>query len=191
MPHHLLDQALGKAGASRKTHSMIRSIYAVTAGVARVKGSDGLFTFSKTFNIEHDVILIQGDIISPIFFIIFLDQLIQTYDKSGQGITVGHIKSLRVLGYADDAAMCEGVVDDMTTEFADATREHAGIQVKLAKTYSQHLQLQEKVEKATDEEVTAKTQKYKYACIYAKAGCKEHFKTKSGMKIHYRECNFN
>ena len=65
-----------------------------------MKGDDGLFKCSKTFNIERGVI--QGDIISPIFFIIVLDQLVQTYDKGGQGISVGHIKHLRVLGYVDD-----------------------------------------------------------------------------------------
>ena len=90
--YRFLDQTLEKVKASRKTHSMFRSIYAVSEDVVRVKGTGGLFTFTKTFNIERGVI--QGDIISPILFITVLDQLIQIHDKSGQGITVGHIKCL-------------------------------------------------------------------------------------------------
>ena len=190
--HRFLDHALKKAKASRKTRAMFREIYKAAAGAARIKGPDGQFTFSKTFNIERGVV--QGDIISPIFFIIALDQLVQHYDKSGQGISVGHIKSLRVLGYADDAAMCEITVEGMTkrlTEFADAALKEADMKVKLAKTLSQHIQQQEKVARATDEEIMKKTATYKYECEYAKAGCKERFKTRTGMKIHCCACNFN
>ena len=70
-----------------------------------MKKTDGLYTYTKTFNIERGVI--QGDVLRPAFFIISLDQLVQTYDKGGQGIAVGHIKNLHVLGYVGDAAMCE------------------------------------------------------------------------------------
>ena len=190
--HVFLDRALDKAKASRKTRALFREIYRAAQGAARVKGANGQFTFSKTFDIERGVI--QGDIISPIFFIIALDQLVQHYDKSGQGISVGHINSLRVLGYADDAALCEETVDGMTTrltELADAALKEADMRVKLAKTYTQHIQQQEDVARATDKEIAAKTAKYKHSCTFAKAGCKERFKTKAGMKIHCRACNFN
>ena len=59
-----------------------------------MKNTDGLYTYTKTFNIERGVI--QGDIIRPVFLIITLDQLVQTYDKGDQGITVGRIKKLCV-----------------------------------------------------------------------------------------------
>ena len=79
----------------------------------------------------------------------------QDYDKSGQGISVGHINNIRVLGYADDATMCEEAVEAMTqriTEFADAALAEADMRMKLSKTYTQHLQRQEKVAAATTEE---------------------------------------
>ena len=65
------------------------------------------------------------------------------------------------------------------------------MKVKLAKTFSQHIQKQEKVTRATDEEIVKKTAAYKHACEYAKAGCKERFKTKRGMRIHCSAYNFN
>ena len=160
--HQFLDHALKKARTTRKTRAMFRAIYAAAEGAARVKSSDGLFKMSTTFNIARGVI--QGDIISPIFFVIALDQLVQTFDKSGHGISVGNIKELRVLGYADDAAMCEGTVANMSarlTEFANAALKHADMRVKLAKTYTQHIQQQDAVKKATAGEIKAKMSKYK------------------------------
>ena len=91
--------------------------------------------------------MIQGDIISPIFFIIALDELVKNNDKSGTGVSVGHIKDLRVLGYADDASMTEWCIEDMTTrltEFADTAIARADMKVKLEKTLTQIVQRQEK-----------------------------------------------
>ena len=59
-------------------------------GSARVTGPQGKTIFSHTFDINRGVI--QGGIISPVFFVIALDQLIQKYDVQGSGIKVGHIK---------------------------------------------------------------------------------------------------
>ena len=190
--HRFLDQALAKARASRKTRAMFRAIYKAAEGAARLRGADGKFTFSKTFDVLRGVI--QGDIISPIFFIIALDQLVQRFDVGGTGVPVGHIKAIRVLGYADDAAMCDTAVESMTTRltnFADGALEKADMKVKLKKTFSQHLQELQAVSAATDEEVEIKMKQYKYQCEYVKAGCKQRFKTKAGMTTHSCSCEFN
>ena len=138
--------------------------------------------------------MVQGDIISPVFFIISLDQLVQKYDKSGTGISVGHIKDIRVLGYADNAAMTEWHVEDMSkrlTEFSDAALAKADMKVKVSKTFSQMVCKQVEVGKITEQEIKAKTASYKYACTYEKAGCTQRFKTKRGMAIHAGYCSFN
>ena len=138
--------------------------------------------------------VIQGDIISSIFFIIALDELVQNNDRSGTGISVGHMKSLRTLGYADDASMLEWHVEDMTvrlTEFANAALEREDMKVKLAKTFNQHLQRQEKVGKITTQMLDKKMQSYKYQCEFAEAGYTQRFKTKRDMKIHMCTCIFN
>ena len=189
--HKYIDAALGKAGASRKTRAIFRAIYKAAQGAARVQGLDGEKVYSHTFNICRGVI--QGDIISPIFFVLALDQLIQQRDN-GQGISVGSIKALGVLGYADDLAMMEYTIEDMTarlTNFADAACADADMNVKMKKTYTQLVCEQEPVEAPTAAELTAKELTYKHACEFAKAGCGERFKTKQGMKIHSAGCKFN
>ena len=130
-----------KAGASRKTRAILRAIYRAAQGAARVQGVDGKVIFSKWFDIQRGVI--QGDIISPVLFIIALDQLVQTVDTGGEGINVGKIGTLRVLGYADDAAMIDKTVDAMTarlTKFANEAIAQADMKVKPAKTFSQIVQ---------------------------------------------------
>ena len=78
----------------------------------RVKNTDGKYIQSKTFQINRGII--QGDIISPVLFILTLDQLVQTADKSGKGVKCGSILRLRVLGYTDDATLMERPMEDMS-----------------------------------------------------------------------------
>lgn len=154
---------------------------------------DGKVYFSKWFDIQCGVI--QGEFISPVLFILALDQLVQHIDKGGEGIKVGIIRELRVLGYADDAAfLTETTVESMTkrlTLFANESRKRADMKVKPAKRFSQIVQRQSAVEKATDEEIAQKEQNYKNKCAFWQEGCKERFKTKQGMMIHRTSCNFD
>ena len=49
---------------------------------------------------------------------------------------------IKVLGYADDSVMCEEETETLTkglTVFVDVALKEADIQVKLTKTFSQHL----------------------------------------------------
>lgn len=79
--HKYIDKALANAGTSRKTRVMFRAIYRAAQGVARIRSVDGKVHMSKVFDIKRGVI--QGDIISPILFILALDQLVQQVDTSG------------------------------------------------------------------------------------------------------------
>ena len=127
------------------------------------------------------------------FFILALNALVKKYDTSGQGISVGEINEIRVLGYADDAAMVEEAVTAMTerlTTFADKAIEKADMKMKLQKTFTQHVQVQEAVSTATTAEINKKESSYKHVCAFAKAGCTARFKTKKGMLRHKCSCRF-
>ena len=66
---------LAKTGASNKNRAIFRAIYEATTGIAIVRGVDGATIYSEAFNVGRGVI--QGDIMSPVLFILALDQIIQ------------------------------------------------------------------------------------------------------------------
>ena len=167
--HKFLDEALAKAGAKRKTRALLRAIYQAAQGAVQIQDETGKVRLSQTFTVRRGVV--QGDIISPILFILALDQVVQEADTGGQGVSVGEIKELRVLGYADDAAMASITVDEMTqrlTKFADAALARADMQTKLSKTWSQHVRRQEKLEPASEEEILAKEASYDHLLLRAR-----------------------
>ena len=125
---------MAEAGASRKSRAIFRAIYRTATGIARVRDVDGKYEFSGSFKVCRGVV--QGDIISPVLFILALDQLIQTVDKTGTGVNCGILK-LRVLGYADDAALIEPTVEAMTkrlTDLANASIDKADMHINMDKT---------------------------------------------------------
>ena len=72
---------------------------------------------------------------------------------------MGHIKDIRVLGYADDVVMMEKEVEDMTTRltvFADDTVEQADMKIKLSKTNSQLLDKRQEPTVTTEQEIENK-----------------------------------
>ena len=185
--HKFIDATLAAAGASRKTRAIFRAIYSAAAGVARVGGTDGQYVFSGAFSVDRGVI--QGDIISPVLFVLALDQLIQTYDKSGSGVKCDRVLKLRVLGYADDAALVDTTVENCTerlTALADASLREADMQINMAKTYSQHVFKREKIAVTVDE-LDKVEATYKHQCDF----CTRRFKTDRAMHIHRQSCPYN
>ena len=185
--HKFLDKTLKAAGASRKSRAIFRAIYRVATGSARVRGIDGKYVYSGRFQVRRGVI--QGDVISPILFILALDQLIQTVDTSGTGVRCGSFLRIKVLGYADDAALAETTVDAMTerlTKLADASEREADMKINMSKTVSQHVHRRKPIE-VTEAEVAQAEAKYKHKCDF----CLRKFKTDRAMQIHRASCIHN
>ena len=185
--HKFMDRTLAEAGASKKSRTIFRAIYKAATGTARVRGTDGKYIYSGTFKISRGVI--QGDIISPMLFILALDQLVQTVDKSGKGVKCSSFLRLRVLGYADDAALVEGTVQAMTerlTNLADASEREADMKINMTKTVSQHVHKRQPI-KVTEQEVASAESKYKFKCDF----CRRKFKTDRAMQIHRASCIHN
>ena len=83
--HKFMDRTLGAAGASRKSRAIFRAIYKAATGIARVRGVDGKYELSGKFNISRGVI--QGDIISPVLFILALDQLVRADNRQDRNMS--------------------------------------------------------------------------------------------------------
>ena len=94
-----------------------------------------------------------------------------------------------MLGYADDAALVEERIEEMTerlTALADKSVSEADMMVRLDKTFTHHVQIQDK-QKASVEEALAAQEKFKVKCDF----CTRRFKTKAAMYTHRASCPYN
>ena len=164
--HKFMDVTLSNSGASAKSRAIFRSIYDAAAGITRVNGTDGGGKlFSGVFNVGRGVV--QVDIISPVLFILALDQIIQDHDKGVKGVKCGRILKIKVLVYADDIALADNTVESMTkrlTAIADVSEDRADMKVNMQKTFSQHVHKRSKI-KVTEGEVRAAEAGYKNKAV--------------------------
>ena len=72
--HRFLDQTLKDSGTSDKNHVLFRSVYNITSVVIKVPSTDGKEVLLEPFSIDHGVI--QGDILSPLYFILTLELIL-------------------------------------------------------------------------------------------------------------------
>ncbi len=133
--HRFMDQALESACASNKVRAMVRAMYsAATAEVRVSEAGSGGFALSPTFPINRGVV--QGDVLSPLLFIIALAQireisaweLVRLQGGERGGVEMGAVV-VEELAYADDDAKVDDtvqaaqekldVVDELSTELAD------------------------------------------------------------------------
>ena len=185
--HKFLDDSLKRAGASRKTRAMFRAIYAAAQGTARVRGLNGDQVYSATFKVRRGVI--QGDIISPIFFILAMEQIFRVHDPSPAGVAIGNYLHVGVLGYADDAAIVSedsvGKLTERLGNIADGSEKDADMSINASKTKNMHVEKQAKLAPPSLEAMKATENTYKNECIF----CGRKFKTARGMKIHMAHCD--
>ena len=84
--HLFLDEALSSAGVSIKVRRMIQAIYKVAQGCVRTSKADGSYEYSDIFDINRGVL--QGDIFSPVAFIVGLWKIFVLYDRPDAGISI-------------------------------------------------------------------------------------------------------
>ena len=166
--HKCLNRTLTAAKASRKSREIFRVIYKITTGIARVRDTDGKYVYSGSFQVRRGVI--QGDIISSILFILALDQLVQTADRSRTGVKYDSFLRISVLGYghADDTSLAEPTVEAKTerlTNLTDASERETDMKINVSKTMSQHVYKRKPI-KVTESEVARAESKYKHQCAW-------------------------
>ena len=108
--HVFLDEALGESGISNKIRRLIRLILSAAKCAVTMRGADGVSEHSPHFNIGRGVL--QGDIFSPVCFIVGLQKLFKDCNevsggKFSAGAKVCAAGSVRIpyQKYADDAAL--------------------------------------------------------------------------------------
>ena len=184
--HKFLDRSLANAGASRKTRAIFRAIYAAAEGTARVNGLHGNKIYSVHFKVRRGVI--QGDIISPIFFILAMEQLFRVHDDSPAGVQVGNHLKIGVLGYADNAALASlspDLMSERLSSISRGSRVDADMTIHKGKTMNMIVERQEKLKPPPVEAIMATEAKYSHECEF----CGRRCKTKRGLNIHKAACS--
>ena len=77
---------------------------------------------------------------SPILFILTLDQLVQLCDDGKWGIKFGRILSIKVMGYPDDAVLVDETVEKMTarlTVLGDKSVKETDVHMNMDETKTQ------------------------------------------------------
>ena len=178
--HKFLDKALGEAKAKAKTRAIFRSIYNSATARTKVKGTDGEYILSDKFPVRRGVI--QGDLTSPIYFIIALEAILRRHDKiSGKVVDFGGVR-LHTLGYADDAALiddCTVRASERVTSIARGSKKDADMQINISKTKCMHVKRQQRVHTPNKAEATNVC---KFKCN--NVGCGWVFGNKHGLKVH-------
>ena len=90
---------------------------------------------------------------------------------------------VRILGYADDAALLEEEVDDMTkrlTSLAGAAKAKADMVVSMKKTVSQHVGRRANIKISN----TAAQKTFSHKCDF----CDRKFKSNKAMLLHRESC---
>ena len=146
--HACLEEALRDAGASDKSIAMFRAIYTMAKGSVRLTGADGTRLTSREFDIGRGVL--QGDLISPLYFIIALAYVFKKSDPGGSANILGLL--IDALFYADDAALLTSTAEEAAERMdaiCKALREMADMEIHLGKTKGMHAQETIHVEKPT------------------------------------------
>ena len=152
--------------------------------VYKVPSTDGEEITSKLFPVNRGVI--QGDVISPLYFILALELILRRHDNvTGKGID---FESARVstLGYADDAALLDDdreIASQRVSAIAQGSERDADMSINISKTEVMHVREQGRVSQTTPEEA-------KNVCKYVcpNAGCNKVFANAHGCKVHAGRC---
>ena len=86
--HKFLDETLCRAGASNKMRSMVRAVYASATAFTTVPDANGKTIKTDEFRIRRGVL--QGDIMSPLLFILALEFILRKHDRlHAKGVQLG------------------------------------------------------------------------------------------------------
>ena len=186
--HRFIDSALREAGVPVKLRAMYRAVYKAASAYTTVASTDGSEVKSAIFEINRGVV--QGDITSPLYFILALELILRRHDQfAAKGVPLaGTI--VHTLGYADDAALIDcGDAAGVTrasmrvTSIAAGSERDADMSISISKTKVLHVQEQDAT---TATAPTEAVKLCKFSCPHHL--CSHQFLTKHGMLVHAGTC---
>lgn len=175
-------------GVSNKLRAMFPTVYESVSAYTKAADTDGKYIKSDVFPIQWGVL--QGDITSPLYFILALDLILHRYDaRTDKGVTFGSLL-VHTLDYTDDAALSDygdkaGVkrASERVTEIVEDTKRDTDMTINKTKTKVMYVRAQDPIS-ATSNEETLKV--CKFVCPHL--DCRFRFRTKGRMLVHKGKC---
>ena len=181
--HSYLLKALDQYEVPKKYCRLVKAIYQKAAVRVKMQEPNGKKVFSRSVSIKRGVI--QGDIPSPLCFLVALDKLLKDHGQLEQGLIVQGDLKLAELTYADDAALGSRNTTNATerlTNLDQQAKAEAGMDISIPKTKVQHIKRQPNVGETTEDDVSQlpAEKKFKFEC----EKCGMTYPTKAGLSIH-------
>ena len=161
----------------------MKAIYESAKVRVRLQCPGGKKSYSRSISVNRGVI--QGDIPSPVCFLIALDKLLKDHGGLDTGIHLTENLMLSDLEFADDAGLgnedTESATDRLTTLDSKA-EEDAGMKISISKTKTQHIRKRPAVSSTTENDILhlPAEKKFKFECDK----CSMTYPTKHGLSVH-------
>ena len=181
--HSYLFNALKQYGVPPKYCRLVQCVYKSAKARVRLQEPGGNRSHSRSIEIRRGVI--QGDIPSPICFLVALDKLLKDHGSLHQGVKLTDLLHLSDLEYADDAAFPDESAELATNRLTilDAkAKDEAGMEISIPKTKAQHICKRPKVTCTTEDDIVnlPPEKQFKYKC----EKCDMTYPTQQGLNVH-------
>ena len=180
--HSYLLNALKSYGVPLKYCRLVREIYRSAEVRVRLQDRSGSRSYSRNVSVSRGAI--QGDIPSPVCFLVSLDKLLREHGGIDTGIQLTEDLLLSDLEFADDASLPNVDTDTASsrlTHLNEKSIEEAGMSVSIPKTKSQHIRKRPKVSATTEEDIKnlPPEKQFKFQCDK----CPMTYPTQHGLSV--------
>ncbi len=127
--------------------------------------------------------VLQGDVLSPMCFIIALDRIFRRHNSRTAGISITSTLRIDKLEYADDVALLDGnaeVAQERLSLLNPAANSEGVLNIAAHKSFVQHVQKVQRVTRTTEEDV--EKMDFKSQC----PDCERKFPYESSLATHRR-----
>ena len=181
--HSYMLESLKRYGVPLKYIRLVRAIYTSIAVRVRMQEVGGTRSYSRPVAIRRGAI--QGDIPSPIAFLVALDRLLREHGGLETGLPITPALTLSDLEFADDAALantCTLTASNRITNLDAGGRAEAGMSISRPKTKAQHIRHKDTVSDTTEADITnlPPEKQFKFKC----PRCDRVFPSNAGMQVH-------
>lgn len=181
--HSYLLGALKQYGVPLKYCRLVKAIYDSAKVRVRLQSQGGNKSYSRSIPVNRGVI--QGDVPSPVCFLVALDRILREHGGLDTGIRISDNLLLSDLEFADDAALPNEDTDSATNRLTTldiGAKEEAGMIISIPKTKVQHIRKRPTVSSTTENDILnlPAEKKFKFECDK----CSMTYPTKHGLSVH-------